>query len=91
VSTIFPPEGGYNSFLHGRVVDMLYFPVIDIVLPQWVPFRGGETFQFFRPVFNIADSCITTGVFMLLIFQKKFFPKKESPDQEVQKSESEEV
>ncbi len=91
VATIFPPDGGYNSFLHGRVVDMLYFPVIDTVMPQWVPFWGGETFQFFRPVFNIADTSITTGVFMLLIFQKKFYPKKETPDEEFQKSESGEV
>jgi signal peptidase II len=77
VATIFPPEGGYTSFLHGKVVDMLYFPVIDMIMPEWVPFWGGENFQFFRPVFNIADSSITTGVFLLLIFQKKFFPKKE--------------
>ena len=77
VATLFPPEGGYASFLHGKVVDMLYFPVIDTVLPGWVPFWGGEPFTFFRPVFNIADSSITTGVFMLLIFQKKFFDKKE--------------
>ncbi len=77
VATIFPPEGGYNSFLHGKVVDMLYFPVIDTRLPEWFPVWGGEPFQFFRPVFNIADSSITTGVFMLLIFQKKFFDKHE--------------
>ncbi|MCU0370633.1 MAG: lipoprotein signal peptidase [Bacteroidales bacterium] len=78
VATLFPPGGGYNSFLHGKVVDMLYFPVIDTILPEWVPFRGGEQFIFFRPVFNIADSSITTGVFLLLIFQKKFFTKHDS-------------
>jgi signal peptidase II len=78
LATMFPPEGGYSSFLHGKVVDMLYFPVIDTILPEWVPFRGGEQFIFFRPVFNIADSSITTGVFLLLIFQKKFFVKKET-------------
>lgn len=89
VATIFPPDGGYNSFLHGRVVDMLYFPVIDTVMPQWVPFWGGETFQFFRPVFNIADTSITTGVFMLLIFQKKFYPKKETEAEPVKESEPE--
>ena len=77
VATIFPPEGGYNSFLHGKVVDMLYFPVINTTLPEWVPIWGGEPFQFFRPVFNIADSSITSGVFILLIFQKKFFANKE--------------
>jgi signal peptidase II len=52
--------------------------VIDTILPGWVPFRGGQQFIFFRPVFNIADSSITTGVFMLLFFQKKFFAKKET-------------
>jgi signal peptidase II len=76
-ATLFPPEGGYASFLHGRVVDMLYFPIINTTLPSWFPIWGGEQFEFFRPVFNIADSSITTGVFMLLIFQKKFFAKKE--------------
>jgi signal peptidase II len=77
VATLFPPEGGYASFLHGKVVDMLYFPVIHATMPGWVPVWGGEPFEFFRPVFNIADSSITTGVFLLLIFQKKFFAKKE--------------
>jgi signal peptidase II len=66
----FPPDGGYSSFLHGRVVDMLYFPVIDTAWPSWVPFVGGNSFVFFRPVFNIADSAITTGVAYLLIFQR---------------------
>ena len=77
VATLFPPGGGYNAFLHGKVVDMLYFPVIDTTLPTWFPFRAGEQFIFFRPVFNIADASITTGVLMLLVFQKKFFPKPE--------------
>jgi signal peptidase II len=73
VATMFPPGGGYNSFLHGKVVDMLYFPVIDTRLPEWMPFRGGEQFIFFRPVFNIADSAISVGVITLIIFQKKFY------------------
>jgi len=77
VATMFPPEGGYNSFLHGKVVDMLYFPVIQTTWPSWFPLWGGEELQFFRPVFNIADSSITTGVFMLLLFQKKFFAHHE--------------
>jgi signal peptidase II len=80
VATLFPPEGGYSSFLHGKVVDMLYFPVIETRLPDWVPVWGGEPFTFFRPVFNIADSSITTGVMLLLIFQKKFFAKKETQE-----------
>ncbi len=80
VATLFPPEGGYASFLHGKVVDMLYFPVIETTLPSWFPIWGGEPFTFFRPVFNIADSSITSGVMLLLIFQKKFFAKKEAPE-----------
>ncbi|MDD2490871.1 MAG: lipoprotein signal peptidase [Bacteroidales bacterium] len=71
LATIFPEGGGYAPFMFGKVVDMLYFPMIDIVLPDWVPFRGGEQFIFFRPIFNIADSCITIGVFFLLLFRRK--------------------
>lgn len=69
----FPEGGGYASLLHGKVVDIFYFPIIKTILPQWVPFRGGEEFIFFRPVFNLADSAITMGVFILLIFQRRFF------------------
>lgn len=73
VSKIFP-EHGYAGFLHGRVVDMLYFPIIrDAHFPQWVPLWGGEEFEFFRPIFNIADASISAGVIAILIFQKKFF------------------
>ncbi len=76
-TAVFMPEGGGSgAFLHGKVVDMLYFPIIQGRFPDWVPFRGGETFIFFRPVFNIADSAITTGVFLLIVFQKRFFKKK---------------
>ena len=80
VATLFPPGGGYSTFLHGKVVDMLYFPVIDTTLPNWIPIWGGEPFTFFRPVFNISDSSITTGVLLLLVFQKKFFAKKEASE-----------
>lgn len=73
VATLFPPEGGYSSFLHGKVVDMLYFPIIEGRYPDWFPFYSGESFIFFRPVFNIADSAITIGISIILIFQKKFF------------------
>jgi signal peptidase II len=74
VASLFPPEGGYGTFLHGKVVDMLYFPIIDSHYPSWFPVVGGDHFIFFRPVFNIADSAITTGVLMLIVFQKKVFP-----------------
>lgn len=72
-AVIFPPGGGYSSFLLGRVVDMFYFPVINTTWPDWSPFRPGESFIFFRPVFNIADSAITCGVISIIIFQKKMF------------------
>ncbi len=72
-AVMFPPGGGYSSFLHGRVVDMFYFPVIDTHWPAWSPFRPGESLIFFRPVFNIADSSITCGVISILLFQKRMF------------------
>ncbi len=61
----------YDTFFHGRVVDMLYFPVIDTYWPEWMPFRGGQHLIFFRPVFNLADSSITIGVFIILLFYRK--------------------
>ena len=80
VARIFPPGGGYAGFLHGNVVDMLYFPIIrDAVVPAWIPFWGGEPFEFFRPIFNIADASISSGIIAILLFQKRFFkndPKK---------------
>jgi signal peptidase II len=72
-AVLFPPEGGYSSFLLGKVVDMFYFPVINTQWPDWSPFRPGESLVFFRPVFNIADSAITCGVFAIILFQKKMF------------------
>ncbi|MCX6330673.1 MAG: lipoprotein signal peptidase [Bacteroidia bacterium] len=72
-AVLFPPGGGYSSFLHGRVVDMFYFPIINTHWPDWSPFRPGESFVFFKPVFNIADSAITCGVFAIVIFQKRMF------------------
>lgn len=77
-----PDQGGYGTFLHGRVVDMFYFPILEGTYPKWLPFWGGQEFIFFRPVFNIADSAITTGVLVLLVFQRKFFasPKEGQPE-----------
>ncbi|MFY7899249.1 MAG: lipoprotein signal peptidase [Chitinophagaceae bacterium] len=77
LATFLPEKGGYAGFLHGKVVDMLYFPLIDTTYPTWVPFVGGERFSFFDPVFNIADASISIGVTILLIFQNKFFKKEE--------------
>jgi signal peptidase II len=73
VAKIFP-EHGYAGFLHGKVVDMLYFPIIrNAHFPAWVPFWGGEDFEFFRPIFNLADASISTGIITILVFQKRFF------------------
>jgi len=93
VATFLPPEGGYDSLFHGKVVDMLYFPIVDTMLPDWLPsmsfnipnwlpiiggnnysFFENRHFTFFDPVFNVADSAISTGVAMLIIFNKKVFP-----------------
>ena len=76
VSEFVPLGTGYGSFMLGRVVDMLYFPIVDLVLPDWFPFNAGERFIFFRPIFNIADSCISVGAVYLLIFHWKFISKE---------------
>lgn len=81
------PEHGYAGFLHGRVVDMLYFPLIRSTYPSWFPFVGGEEFEFFSPIFNIADASISIGVITLFLFQKRLFRKKnEEPHQTVETS-----
>ncbi|MBS1765224.1 MAG: lipoprotein signal peptidase [Bacteroidetes bacterium] len=73
VATLFPSDGGYAGWLHGKVVDMFYFPLIESHFPQWFPIWGGEEFVFFRPVFNIADSAITAGVCLIILFNKSIF------------------
>lgn len=73
VATLFPADGGYAPLLHGRVVDMFYFPLIQGVFPSWVPGWGGEEFLFFRPVFNFADASISVGIILMILFQKRFF------------------
>jgi len=70
VATFMPAGGGYETWLHGKVVDMFYFPIVQTVMPEWVPVWGGEEFVFFRPIFNLADSAICVGVFVLLIFYR---------------------
>ena len=71
IATVF--EGGYAGFLQGKVVDMLYFPIFNGHFPEWVPFKGGDHFIFFRPVFNLADASISVGVINLLLFHRSFF------------------
>jgi len=73
VAQMFPEGGGYAGLLHGRVVDMLYFPVIEGHFPTWLPFWGGQSFVFFRPIFNVSDSSISVGVITILFFQRRFF------------------
>jgi signal peptidase II len=70
-----PAEGGYSTWFYGKVVDMLYFPMFSGHFPEWMPMWGGEPFLFFRPVFNIADSAISVGVALIILFQNRFFPK----------------
>jgi signal peptidase II len=72
IAQLVPFGKGYGELFHGKVVDMFYFPIVDVVLPNWIPIKGGERFQFFEPVFNIADAAISVGVITLLVFQKKF-------------------
>lgn len=72
IAQFLPAEGGYAGFLQGHVVDMLYFPMINGNFPDWFPFWAGESFVFFRPVFNIADSAITIGILLIALNQKKY-------------------
>ena len=78
VAEFMPAGGGYETFLHGSVVDMFYFPLIDTNLPNWWPINPGQRFIFFRPVFNIADSSITVGITIILLFYRKVFNELET-------------
>ncbi len=82
VAEFLPKEGGYAGLLHGKVVDMLYFPLLEGHFPQWFPFWGGEEFIFFRPIFNIADSSITIGVLLIILFQGRFFKENNARENE---------
>jgi signal peptidase II len=87
VARFLPEEGGYAPFLHGSVVDMFYFPIIEGHFPSWFPIWGTEEFVFFRPVFNFADFSISVGVAIIVLYQKRFFTKK--PDADTNESTAE--
>lgn len=92
VATFMPEGGGYGTFLHGKVVDMFYFPIVEGTYPEWFPFWGGQEFIFFRPVFNIADSAITVGIFSILLFHRRYFAdNKEEAKDENHDSETAEI
>lgn len=80
IATMFPEEGGYATFLQGKVVDMLYFPMLKGTFPDWFPFWQNQTYIFFRPVFNIADSAITVGVINILLFHRDFFSRHDEDE-----------
>lgn len=82
VATLFPPERGYATLFHGRVVDMLYFPLFSFTWPQWMPWVGGEHFLFFQPVFNLADAAISVGIILVLLFYTRFLaePTLKAPE-----------
>ena len=73
VADVTPFGDGYAPFLCGKVVDMFYFPIIKTTLPSWFPFWGGEEFEFFRPIFNFADACVSCSAIYMLFFERKFF------------------
>ena len=89
VATLFPPEGGYAPFLQGRVVDMFYFPLFEFDWPHWMPFVGGEHFEFFSAIFNIADAAVTIGVAWLLIDQLFIAPKHSKSEKSGEQTEKE--
>lgn len=74
----------YGNLFYGKVVDMLYFPLIDTTWPEWVPSFGGKSFRFFEPIFNIADTAISTGVGILIFFNKKAFSKLPNKEKDSQ-------
>ena len=85
-----PPGGGYSSFLHGKVVDMFYFPLFEVQLPSWIPRFGAESMLFFGPVFNLADVAISWGVAQILFFHRSFFQHPPAAEEDQPQKEEEE-
>jgi signal peptidase II len=80
VAKFLPSGGGYGKFLQGKVVDMLYFPMVNGTYPSWIPKLGGKPFEFFSPVFNFADAAISSGLITIFLFQKRFFKQHTTND-----------
>lgn len=88
VATLFPAEGGYSSFLQGRVVDMFYFPMIETHYPSWFPIWGGQEFLFFRDIFNVADSAVSIGVVSIFIFHRHHFNDEKESEEVIAQEET---
>lgn len=91
IAQMVPWGEGYAPALHGKVVDMFHFPLFEFVWPEWIPKIGGNRFEFFRPVFNIADAAITTGVFILILFNRSFFKEEEELEKDKEIENTEEI
>jgi signal peptidase II len=88
IATFLPEDGGYAGVFHGKVVDMLHFPLWSGILPDWMPFIGGKFMSFFNPVFNVADVAISTGIGILIVFNKRAFKEEVKTDMSSQGSHS---
>lgn len=80
VAQLLPADGGYAPLFHGRVVDMLYFPLFSFYWPDWVPFVGGQFFLFFQPIFNVADAAITVGILVLILFYSRTLSSRDDDE-----------
>lgn len=88
VAQLFPPDGGYSTLFHGRVVDMFYFPLCEWNWPQWMPMVGGEHFVFFQPIFNVADAALSVSVIVLIIFYAKYLSGSEADLEKAEETET---
>lgn len=83
IASLFPPDGGYAPLFHGKVVDMLYFPLFSFYWPDWMPFVGGQYFLFFQPIFNVADAAITVGILVLILFYSRYLSAPVSQEESI--------